>query len=124
MQIFVQTSVPGWTRSDIIIRGGSLDDEGEFAGVDLYALSEECELGDCDAFVSHSWKDDGVLKWAALTRWCEEFELAYGRTPRFWLDKRCSDQSDIAADLRCLPIFLSGCNNLVIFSGESYTSRL
>ena len=65
------------------------------------APSEECELGDCDAFVSYSWKDDGFLKWAALARSCEEFELAYGRVPRFWLDKLCIDQSDIA--LMCVP---------------------
>merc|ERR1711957_782358 len=39
-------------------------------------------------------------------------------------DKLCIDQTDIQTDLRCLPIFLAGCNGLLIVSGLTYTSRL
>ena len=35
----------------------------------------------------HSWHDNHVPKWAALSRWCEAFEAAHGRKPRLWLDK-------------------------------------
>ena len=33
-------------------------------------------------------------------------------------------QTDIGANLACLPLFLSGCRKLVVLAGESYTSRL
>eukprot|EP00913_Durusdinium_trenchii_P002076 g1918.t1 len=46
------------------------------------------------------------------------------RAPHIWLDKCCIDQNDIEADLRCLPIFLSGCAELVVFCGPTYLSRL
>merc|ERR1712151_275389 len=32
--------------------------------------------------------------------------------------------TDIATDLECLPIFLAGCNNLLVLTGKTYTSRL
>jgi hypothetical protein len=34
------------------------------------------------------------------------------------------DQANIADDLPCLPIFLAGCNRLLITCGSTYTSRL
>merc|ERR1712176_277566 len=34
------------------------------------------------------------------------------------------DQNNIDDDLRCLPIFLSGCKHLVIMVGKTYLSRL
>ena len=33
-------------------------------------------------------------------------------------------QTDIGANLACLPLFLSGCRKVVVLAGESYTSRL
>lgn len=36
----------------------------------------------------------------------------------------CIDQNDIDASLQCLPIFLSGCQRLLVLLGPSYTSRL
>ena len=36
----------------------------------------------------------------------------------------CIDQSNIAASLPCLPIFLSGCKELLVVAGDTYTSRL
>jgi len=42
-------------------------------------------LGSCDAFLSHSWSDDGHAKWRALHSWAERFSSAYGRAPSLWL---------------------------------------
>ena len=39
-------------------------------------------------------------------------------------DKACIDQSNINSDLRCLPIFLSGCRSLVVLAGPTYSQRL
>ena len=47
-----------------------------------------------------------------------------GQEPFLWLDKCCIDQDDIAANLRCLPVVLSGCQKLVILFGKSYLTRL
>ena len=39
-------------------------------------------------------------------------------------DKACIDQSDIAANLACLPVFLSGCKELLCLAGATYHTRL
>ena len=36
----------------------------------------------------------------------------------------CIDQSDIAANLACLPVFLSGCKELLCLAGGTYVTRL
>eukprot|EP00931_Biecheleriopsis_adriatica_P074767 TRINITY_DN4876_c0_g1_i2.p1 TRINITY_DN4876_c0_g1~~TRINITY_DN4876_c0_g1_i2.p1 ORF type:complete len:501 (-),score=39.69 TRINITY_DN4876_c0_g1_i2:41-1543(-) len=90
----------------------------------LNVLAESAKLGHCDAFVSHSWHDDASAKWKALQQWRCCFRAKYGREPRVWFDKVCIDQTNIEADLRCLPIFLSGCNSLLVLYGPTYLSRL
>ena len=82
------------------------------------------ELGDVDAFVSHSWHDSGEPKFTALMDWAKGFERQQGRTPTVWLDKACIQQAAIEESLRMLPIFLSGCRTLLILAGRTYTSRL
>ncbi len=81
-------------------------------------------LGDCDAFLSHSWHDDGSQKWAALRSWADDFERATGRPPKVWLDKGCIDQQNIDASLAALPLYLAGCDRLVVVAGPTYASRL
>ena len=76
-------------------------------------------LGECDAFMSHSWADDGEAKFKCLHEWASE---AAANT--IWLDKACIDQDDIDASLAGLPIFLSGCSKLLVLAGPSYASRL
>lgn len=106
----------------IIINGCSVDGAG--VSSHMYALSKHSELGECDAFWSHSWYDNGLLKWEAMSAWAEAFERVYGRWPNIWLDVVCLEQASIHEDLQCLPIFLAGCKAVVITSGVSYTQRL
>ena len=39
-------------------------------------------------------------------------------------DKACIDQLNIDESLKCLPVFLSGCQQLLLLVGPTYTSRL
>lgn len=82
------------------------------------------KLGECDAFMSHSWHDDPVIKWAALTAWAARFESRCKRDPTIWLDKACIDQKNIPASLACLPVFLAGCQQLLVLAGPTYIERL
>jgi hypothetical protein len=107
---------------EIIVGGGPLD--GQQAATELYNFSRPCPIGECHAFFSHSWHDDSRLQWDALNAWCVEFEHARECTPRLWLDRVCIDQTNIKADLQCLPIFLAGCDMLLVISGATYTFRL
>eukprot|EP00927_Polykrikos_kofoidii_P063238 TRINITY_DN5804_c1_g1_i1.p1 TRINITY_DN5804_c1_g1~~TRINITY_DN5804_c1_g1_i1.p1 ORF type:complete len:585 (-),score=83.56 TRINITY_DN5804_c1_g1_i1:83-1837(-) len=108
---------------EIILQGATIDIAGP-GGAHLYNLSKPCTFSQCDAFWSHSWRDDADLKWRAMSHWCEDFRQQYGRAPNLWLDKLCIDQSNIRRDLQCLPIFLAACNSLVVCSGRTYTTRL
>lgn len=87
-------------------------------------LAQHCALGDCDAFLSHSWSDNWEAKARAIRRWREGFVQEHGREPKVWFDKVCIDQTSIDQDLLCLPIFLKGCRRFVMFCGETYLSRL
>lgn len=89
----------------------------------LYKKTTAAELGTADAFVSHSWRDDGKSKYAALLEWASSF-VELERAPLLWLDKACIDQSNIDASLAALPIFLAGCKKLLVVAGPSYTQRL
>eukprot|EP00434_Breviolum_minutum_P024680 symbB.v1.2.021796.t1/scaffold1862.1/size98264/5 len=91
---------------------------------DLFERSMPASLGDCDAFISHSWSDDPDAKWRALTSFRKKFVARQGRPPNVWLDKACIDQSEIEANLRSLPVFLSGCESLLVLCGPSFLSRL
>jgi len=90
----------------------------------LFSKSLPTQLHRCDAFVSHSWRDSAPEKWAALQHWRGEFMSIRGREPRVWFDKCCVDQTNIQADLRCLPVFLSGCRRMVVLCGVTYLTRL
>lgn len=90
----------------------------------LFERSVPAKLGDCDAFVSHSWEDNALAKWEALQDWRAAFLAQHKREPAIWLDKCCIDQNNIHEDLRSLPVFLAGCNSLVVLCGTTYLSRL
>ena len=91
----------------------------------LYLKSVEASLGEVDAFVSHSWHDDCDLKWEQLQAYREEFKRANnGREPLVWIDKCCLNQHDIKEGLMCLPVFLAGCESLLVLAGNTYPQRL
>ena len=71
---------------------------------------------------SKGYRDSAVQRKNA--RRCEDFRNEHRRSPKLWVDKVCIDQANIAEDLECLPVFLAGCNCLLILSGMTYTSRL
>ena len=63
--------------------------------------------------------DAADAKWHALNEW--------GRTqtsPMLWLDKACINQQKIDESLAALPVYLSGCQQLLIVIGPTYTRRL
>jgi len=90
----------------------------------LRALTEPARLGHVDAFLSHSWSDPPQDKWAAMQQWRTSFVQRHGREPQVWLDKFCIDQGNIADSLAALPVYLSGCRELVLLYGPTYSSRL
>ena len=65
----------GSSRCELALR----DQPNDFAsssdeGRNLADLTTTAKLGQCDAFLSHSWHCDSYLdKWNALTRWADEF---------------------------------------------------
>ena len=90
--------------------------------------------------------DNGSLKYDKLHEWAHE--QGGDDEKLIWLDKArthsslvprastpvltslplypqaCIDQLNIDSSLTCLPIFLSGCKNLLVFVGASYATRL
>ena len=91
----------------------------------LRARTQRLAFGQVDCFLSHSWHDPVQPKWEALTAWADRFRRTHqDRSPIFWLDKACIDQTAIAESLACLPVFLAGCNSMLVIAGPTYTQRL
>ena len=59
-----------------------------------------------------------------LRSWAADFEQAAGRQPVVWLDKACIDQQNIDDALAALPLYLAGCDRLVVVAGPTYAERL
>jgi|MDSY01.1.fsa_nt_gb hypothetical protein len=92
---------------------------------ELIKMTTPATLGTVDAFLSHSWQDDSDLKWEQLQAWGEEFRRTHGgREPMVWIDKYCLDQENLNEGLMCLPVFLAGCNSLLVLAGRTYPRRL
>ena len=91
---------------------------------EVHELSEPCQLHDIDFFITHSWEDDAKEKYEALRNVGEEFCKQKGRWPTVWLDKLCIDQNGIEVDLQCLPIFIMGCDQLLVLLGKTYCKQL
>jgi len=87
-------------------------------------LSEACQVGDIDFFISHSWSDDPAQKYAVLKELAEDFYKKCKRYPFFWLDKLCINQLSISEDLECLPVFVMACKKMLILGGLTYSTRL
>ena len=85
---------------------------------ELFEKTEKADLHKVDAFISHSWSDDGDARYDQIKKWAD------GRDVSIWLDKACLDQSDITTSLAGLPVFLAGCEKLLVLAGPTYASRL
>ena len=80
----------------------------------------KASLGEVRAFMSHSWSDEGEPKHAQLN----DYAASHGPDCLIWLDKACIDQTNIDASLASLPIFLAGCQGLLVLAGKTYPTRL
>jgi hypothetical protein len=60
----------------------------------LAEATTACSLGECDAFISHSWSDAGTQRWAALSDWADAFQRMNRRAPLLWVEcapaRRCT----------------------------------
>merc|ERR1712048_1344882 len=90
----------------------------------IFERTKPCALGECDAFLSHSWHDSAAAKWTAFQNWRSSFIAKHGREPNIWFDKACIDQNNVEEDLKGLPVFLYGCKELLILCGPTYLERL
>ena len=91
----------------------------------LYEKTGRATLGEVHGFISHSWSDDAAAKHAQLNgEWGAAVRASTGGSALVWLDKACIDQTDIAANLLALPVFLSGCQKLLMLVGPTYITRL
>ena len=92
---------------------------------ELLQHTTAAKLGLVDAFLSHSWHDDSDLKWDQLQAYREDFKQANnGQEPLVWIDKYCLDQNNLKEGLMCLPVFLAGCDSLLVLAGTTYPRRL
>lgn len=102
-----------------------------FAGSrDDYDLSEPCEHGEIDFFISHVHADDAEAKFKELQAVAESFVSQHDREPTFWLDRACIDAREVSKQrtwsdqLKCLPIFVSSCSTVLILHSPNYVKRL
>ena len=93
-------------------------------GVSLNLLAQSVQLGDIDYFLSHSWHDDGSVKWTAMKRFAESFASEHGRPPLLWFDRFSLDQRDVQGSLSHLPVHMAGCSGMCVLAGHTYCSRL
>jgi len=94
---------------------------------DLAAKTIPARLGEVTAFLSHSWKDEEEIpgaKYTAIAQWAHCQRRETGHEPTLWLDKACIDQTNIDQALTCLPIFLAGCQRLLVVAGPTFCRRL
>ena len=89
---------------------------------ELFSMTKPVMMGDIDAFVSHSWADDGERKYYQLRAWGRRFANESGRQPRLWIDKWCLDQKNIADALPCLQILLVASQDLVLLFGPTFVT--
>jgi len=128
--------VSGSRASDVLAEGAkrfralrldaiSANDLSNNSDTQMFSRTEPAKLGTVDAFISHSWQDDGNAKHAQLQVWAQKLRATNGgQEPLVWLDKACIDQDNIDANLASLPVFLAGCRSLVVLAGQTYCERL
>ena len=92
----------------------------------LCSTPHKATFGSVDAFVSHSRHDDEARKWSGMQRWVQSFEEQHQRKPTVWYDRVCIDGDDAASteSIAALPLYVTGCKQLVVLMGPTFTSRL
>lgn len=92
----------------------------------LRAETEPAVLGEVTAFVSYTWADDNDAQFAQIQAWAVEQPAPPpgGRPMMIWIDRACFDIDDISLSLACLPIFVAGCQKLLVLAGPKFASRL
>ena len=90
---------------------------------DKFAKSTHCEPRDIDLFISHSWRDPPLEKWAALKSYCEKFRDLHHRDARLFVDMFCLDP-DSASEPQYHPVYLMASNRLVVLKGPTFMTRL
>ena len=88
---------------------------------EMAGRSRAARFGECDAFVSHSHRDDAGMKLETLHAWDRESCEGHANV---WLDLVCLEQTDLDESLLMLPLFVSGCRSFLILGGPTYSSRL
>lgn len=92
---------------------------------ELGKLTRRARFGCVDVFLSHSWHDDPVAKFNALQSWRRNFKETHkGEEPKLWFDKYCIDQARIEDSLASMPVYLAGCEKLLVLCGKTYLKRL
>lgn len=76
--------------ADLHVLEGGPREPSTADGPSLAERSRPAKLGECDAFVSHSWQDDADAKWVTLTAWATHFQRLEERTPMLWLGAYCT----------------------------------
>ena len=92
--------------------------------LNLHGRTSQAVLGEVDAFVSHSWSDNATEKYEVIEQWSKDFKSKNGRDPHLWFDQACVKKAEISIDLMCLPLFLTGCETLLVVAGPSYADRM
>ena len=91
------------------------------SSADDFDLSEPCDPGDIDFFISHAHKDNHEAKFRVLSGLAERFEEQHGRQPTFWLDTVCIDRRNPSEQLKfqLTSVFVMACDKfLILFSGK------
>ena len=95
----------------------------------MLSAARPATFGEVDAFISYAWQDCGDELYDALEAWVSATRRRRALSPTdeltVWLDRAClRGGSEITVLLACLPIFLAGCNQLLVLAGPTFSSRL
>ena len=114
-----------WSAITLALLKNNTNTHGAQQAQSAYSVSQPVAPGTkIDFFISHSWHDDPIAKFAALEQVAEDFVAKHGREPTFWLDVACINQDTISDGLKVLPINLMACRQVLVLVGLTYSQRL
>ena len=114
-----------WSAITLALLENNTNTHGAQQAQSAYSVSQPVDPGTkIDFFISHSWHDDPIAKFAALEQVAEDFVAKHGREPTFWLDVACINQDTISDGLKVLPINLMACRQVLVLVGLTYSQRL